>query len=667
MSTSTTVAFPVVGSAIPDFPPLGDTDWTPEEFRQLVERDAPHWLFHLLVEPLPAGFRTRCFTSLNDQELESLHRHLGLPDGGVSLRPREFIHGDLNRLVDRSPYAFGLRATIAGRSALLAVAAGLTAAALDRPLPEWVLFSGPLETPIRESLALGSTGDLQPKVLLAFGRDRGYAVSPVLERLYRTDTTATYLGEHSTRVCPERIRLFITSGNVDAYPLEFDRPLSAESIDCRLDDFREEDFPALREQIRSLVGDDLLLVQVPTVFHALRLLGYHRLHPLIEQRSTTTQEVRFFRVRHASGALEPRPEFEAQMERALLETMLARARDCRHRLRILLKRCMGLLHCQSGDIGVLRGEEWLEIFCREHPGGPENGFVPALLGITGRVVSTRKRAIVPDTAADDDFQQARGPHPHPEAIYREEVIARYRQFLESIRACVKLPLLHEGRLLGVLCLHRDVSGPFNLNVVDLLEVHATRAAAEVARFLDEEQAVGGKAASEMLQLVDVWLRWLSLPDGPSSEDGLVEIGNALVRVLPSGAAWLWLLSREHTFARCLAAWHADPTEVIEPAGATVLAELGEHPFLVAAHPDNPALRSLAEALPQPQRSRILSRARVALPLSRRGTIAALFFLAPRSAEGLTEDGLEILRRVTGVLGHGNRLLSAEALPAAGPA
>src|SRR5262249_33495267 len=154
-------------------------------------------------------------------------------------------------------------------------------------------------------------------------------------------------------------------------------------------------------------------------------------------------------------------------------------------------------------VGVLRGERWLEVFCREHAGGPENGFVPAQLGITGRVVRTHTREVVPNTADDEDFRRALQASSGWEPVYGTEAVRRYRQFLDSVRACVKLPLLRQGRLLGVLCLHRNAAGVFNPHVVQLLDVHADLAGEEVARYLDEEQAVGWRragATAEALRL-----------------------------------------------------------------------------------------------------------------------------------------------------------------------
>src|SRR5262249_35793680 len=148
----------------------------------------------------------------------------------------------LHNLRERSPYSFGLSASIPGRSSLLAVAVGVAAAVLDRPLPSWLLLSGVVAEPFEDTLRLDSTADIEQKTRLAFGQDPGCGVQHVVERLYRHHTTTMHLGEFARRVRPGEVRVFLTSAAVDVTPREFSPPLSVEVLGRRLEDFGQEDF-----------------------------------------------------------------------------------------------------------------------------------------------------------------------------------------------------------------------------------------------------------------------------------------------------------------------------------------------------------------------------------------------------------------------------------------
>jgi GAF domain-containing protein len=485
---ATTVAFPAIGTPIPQFP------CTPEDFCSLVDRDVPHWIYHLRIKALRKAPSRSRLAPVSGGEVEELAQALGLSSHGFKVKPKEFIHGATPKWADLSPYAFGLPSNFPNDSCFLALAVGLVAAAADRPVPRWVLLSGCLDVPFPQGLPLALTRDVESKLKLSFGLDRGYDLRPVVEALYEHPSTKGYLGKRSRRAYPGCIKLVLVPTRVDASPLELGPPLVARAEPSRgLADFGQKKLDALLRRVDDIRGEDLLLVQVPTVFHALWLLGYHHSHPFIDRQVRASgKPVEVFRVRHeqAGGpALERSPESEVQHELAVLEHLLASARDTPRKLSVILERCRQDLHCHSGDVLILRGPHWLEVLARHDlAAGPHDPFVPARPGITGRALRTGQTQVVVDTRADPDFLRALEEDEDWARTYGESWV-RHRQFLERSRACVKVPLRHDGRVLGVLCLHREDAGPFNRTMVRLVEALAGRAAQEVAAYLHQEDQV----------------------------------------------------------------------------------------------------------------------------------------------------------------------------------
>src|SRR4051794_39232839 len=118
MPVPTTVAFPVVDTPVPEFivDPETKKELSADDFRALVLRDLPHWLYHLRVEPAAHGVSAQRFNAVDLHDLELLHRHLGLAGGGAAIHPLEYTPGLLASLTDRSPYAFGLPQKFPGHS-----------------------------------------------------------------------------------------------------------------------------------------------------------------------------------------------------------------------------------------------------------------------------------------------------------------------------------------------------------------------------------------------------------------------------------------------------------------------------------------------------------------------------------------------------------------------
>jgi hypothetical protein len=192
MADPVTVAFPLIGGPVPTFP------CPAEEFRAQVERQPPHWPYHVRVQASGQHFISH-FQPVSGEQLRQLAARLGLP-GGFIVDPCEFSVGAVP-LWDESvsPYSFALPADFPNRSSRLALAVGLAAAATDRPLPPTVLFSGCLPDAFPAALTLTRTDAIADKVRLALGRGPGFQIEPVLARLYPSPYTVATLGPESSR------------------------------------------------------------------------------------------------------------------------------------------------------------------------------------------------------------------------------------------------------------------------------------------------------------------------------------------------------------------------------------------------------------------------------------------------------------------------------------
>jgi len=176
---------------------------------------------------------------------------------------------------------------------------------------------------------------------------------------------------------------------------------------------------------------------------------------------------------------------------AALQPRLARAKDHYERLRLLLQRCMALLDCAAGDV-ALAGEgstDWLKVVAR-HGRGVDSlpRFLSGDVGITGRVMRTKSPAVVPRTSDDPDFRGATSDEGTLRHRYRREHWQKYREFLHKTRACVRLPLMVDDDMLGVLCLRRQQEGSFDLDTVHVVEALTSRAAIEAACILSIEES-----------------------------------------------------------------------------------------------------------------------------------------------------------------------------------
>jgi transcriptional regulator with GAF, ATPase, and Fis domain len=488
MASPTTVSFPVIAAAVPAM------GCTANEFLDQVVQKTPHWIYHLRIRASRRGRYESRFTPISSEHVRQLARFLQLPRG-FCIEPREFVQGAIALPPGkRSEYVFGYPAFFRAGSSDLALAVGLVAAATGRHLPPQVLLSGHLEEPLSEALRLSETTSIHAKVCLCFGRDPGYVLEWLLKEWYAEPNTSRWLGPREARTEPGKVRLFITADETDIDPRAFVGSLSTVALaEVSLRDFGKEEFKDLLSRVEELAEDGLLLVQVPTAFHALALLGYQHVHgPILDRHADLLQQpIRVFRVRHGLGAppLDDEGAVRQVLERLKYELEQARAQDVYTRLNIILDQSRRLLKCQSADI-VARGRDLglLRVLARIAPqqeGLPH--FVPCARGGPARVLGERRTRVVEVIEKDEEHAAALTACDPRTGPFTETQCQKYRALLEGIKAYVKVPLCHAHDVLGAMYLHRDSVGTFNARMIRLVEALAQRAAEEVEAFLREER------------------------------------------------------------------------------------------------------------------------------------------------------------------------------------
>jgi signal transduction histidine kinase/transcriptional regulator with GAF, ATPase, and Fis domain len=175
---------------------------------------------------------------------------------------------------------------------------------------------------------------------------------------------------------------------------------------------------------------------------------------------------------------------------ARLNPRLAKIKNHRERLQVLLEECAALLGCANGDVALRKYDDaaLLKVVARYGAGSELLPIVvPAEKGITGRVLRERRAAVVPDIGRDADYCTLLSS-PRPANLpYDDEHWRKFQGFLGQLQACVKFPLLVGDEALGVLCLHRPAAGTFDLDQVHVVQALAERAAVEAACVLVSEK------------------------------------------------------------------------------------------------------------------------------------------------------------------------------------
>lgn len=505
-SSSAVVSFPLSGCEMPDVACFTQ----PHAFVEAVECSPPDWIYHLEIArgDWPTASE---FGPLRDRVVQKLVKHLDVFDVGTGYRvtPLEHTHqqGLAIEYDSWSPFAFVPTIDVKSRSFLFPLAVGIVAAFQGRPLPPWVMLSGGVNL---TTLEVVETCSIERKISLALGCGKGHAnIGTIIDLMYRERSGQDVLGERLVRTLPGDVGLLVVSQNVrmslEALPIDY----AVERLPMTLDDFGQKSFADLRRAIDAVTdGNELLVVQVSNVFEALYLLGYHHRHNAILKHispRSTVRGIRVYRVRHRNR----RPSYNSreywrQLERtkcaALDYKLSCLSSDPFERLKAILTFCTATVDevaikrgepaCFAADIAAVGPDpDWLRIVAFKGRHSHDMPFyVPATVGITGRVLRTAETAVVASTSGDPDFKIATSADSPVNRRYGDSVCKKYHAFLRRIHSCIKVPLVTGGTVAGVMCLQRSEDGGFDRNLVRLIEELASRAASELAvlHFRDEQ-------------------------------------------------------------------------------------------------------------------------------------------------------------------------------------
>lgn len=517
-----TVVFPGVCSPVPDTrTPVPD-----EKTHLQLEELPPHWLNHLGVIALGAdGAHDIRFPtldgSLTTSWLQNLCGALGL-DTKFQIKLREFTEEvELLRSFNASPWAFPIR--IQQRSYNLALAMGLVAARVQRPLPRWVLFTGVLEYPFRPMLEFERTGYMEDKIRLALAYPpEKYDVRPLLKCLYERehlegDITTSILGRREDRTVSGEVRLFFVPDTIyldeqermsDLLKLPKDFEMEqVEQVDKtllqRFQHVHPDDHQALEDVVTELrAGFDLLVLQVSSALQPLFVMGYHKTRFNLESHheQVALKPLRGYRIRLTRQASEHRTRTYvrrfADAELRQLEQQLPATADIHARIDLILHRCVDLLDCSSGCVamtGPAIPEGQFYVWARHGGTRVEGGtridgmppYVPADRGLIAAVVRRGRHVILENAQQSEEFkdtlewtrQNALRSHEHNPHI--QDWLAT----LEKVGSCVAYPVKQGSRVIGVLCLHRDSARPFNPDMIEVVEELVERIAIEAGAAL----------------------------------------------------------------------------------------------------------------------------------------------------------------------------------------
>jgi putative methionine-R-sulfoxide reductase with GAF domain len=473
-----------------------------------------HWFYHLEVVcaalPVPAHRQV-----IPPTRLAELAGFLGL-DGPFTVTAREFFPGEYDRITT-SDVAFHVEPDFSTRSYQLPLAVALAAARLRRPLPPWVALTGALEEPLASELRLTQTGGIDEKIRLCLGLE-GYDLGPLLERLYLHDSTPLRLGPRRERVVSRKVRLLVVPQKVDVVNFRLlPAPLRCLPVALRPGKLACDDFDQLAGTLQRLAGDDLLVVQVPTVAHALHLLGYRGRWSLPAGAEQATLPA--FRIGAADAAALERSSVaqHAQIEQEALEAVLRRTPDVHQKLTSILERCARLLGCHAANLAIeepAHAGRWLRVWaCWGDRMEQLPPYSSGEEGINREVLQSGELAIWPDYPGRALDSRLMAAH------YPPETYDRYLDVLSHVGSCAAFPFRLNDRVVGVVPFHHRQRGPFDPQALQIVEHLIGLAEREVTSYLRAIELFHGRRTP-----VPVLVRQSSRP--PDPED-LREIGDEL--------------------------------------------------------------------------------------------------------------------------------------------
>lgn len=164
-------------------------------------------------------------------------------------------------------------------------------------------------------------------------------------------------------------------------------------------------------------------------------------------------------------------------------------------LKAILKDSAQAAGCQRGEITLLDEAnnpryscpQWLKVVATF---GHDIRDLPLRVpadGLCGIAIRDKHPVSLANTDMSPEFQQAiRAPGAIDER-YHSTLATKYRRYLRSIKACVKIPILHNNQVIGLMCLHRDHPGPIAQGAVERAFELAQRGAPALLDFLYHQQ------------------------------------------------------------------------------------------------------------------------------------------------------------------------------------
>jgi hypothetical protein len=375
----------------------------------------------------------------------------------------------------------------------LAVAVGLAAAAAQVELPPWVAFSGCLPTTLDRSLSLVRTNHIAEKVRLCLGEEASYDGRAIFRSQQGHALTERYLGPTNRRIVSGQVQLLLTGLDVQGWDDVHREQLGANFLHDAQSQLRAESVEELRTRIEDLVGNDLLLMQVPSVHEVLWLLRLRRQGPPGGWNSC-----RLFQVPHSPRPLSPEAERAYREARASevipeLERRFENIPDTLGRLKALVGLAAQVLRCDDGNVRRIGSNPgWLE--CVATWGGHAMGdvlrFVPADQGINGKAFTDGQRVLVENGEAVRGLSRVDPVSlTELERLHGQNQLECYQKLVEGIGSCAAFPLFLGSRVVGVLSLHRPEQRKFDPGSILAVEKLAERAAWLIDPLLQHELAM----------------------------------------------------------------------------------------------------------------------------------------------------------------------------------
>lgn len=482
-----TTVIPLVGGPIPE------VTKEPEELRQLVERQPPHWFYHVHIRR-SEGVDQSDVRWILPKHIRFLVESLGLESdsrSGYHVQPLELVRDDMPAPHEISRYGFPVRSAVEGRSFMLPLALGLAAARTDRPLPNWIMATGETDQSVNEMLSLSDVGWPIEKLRLAMGDPSEYDCSLIIDRLYNGPDPTRFLGPKGDRMVSGSVRLALLPKTQYGMPTH---AFEVETLDASWDDFGCRDFAELRTVVDDLANGDLLVVEVSTIWEALRVLGYHELiRDIGSPRANTAlwgdrpnSDLRVLRIRPRSAFLPPRDKRRTKLDARIaackweLDRRLALENDFHRSMRMALQYISDVAGCRYAEMRVTDGKDRTRLRHVQRweacsgSGPPEIWYTPAV-GIHGRVMKTGKTHIAvrgdqETVFGESDFGTGYMERLRADYPYHPDLVDEYSARLDSFGACLVAPLKNGNEVIGTVSLYRPPAQNLESDVADVAEL-----------------------------------------------------------------------------------------------------------------------------------------------------------------------------------------------------